>query len=166
MSWKEIAVIGLLVLAGAGCQKEETPSEAQTMPFSYPPQGAFSPNNPLGSPMVVPEAVKGRWKAVRLRIEDKRTGANQEYSISLGSELAIPDSNLTVRVNEFLPDLIIANGTFTSASGEPLNPSVHVQVLEDGKEVFNGWLFQLFPAVHPFRHERFNIVFREAVLAS
>jgi hypothetical protein len=115
---------------------------------------------------VVPDAVKGKWIAIKLRVEDKKVNSSQEYTIDIGGEFPIPDSGLVVKVNEFLPDLKIEGNTFTSASAELLNPSVHVQVLEDGKEVFNGWLFQLFPAVHPFQHERFSIVLREAVSAS
>ena len=30
-------------------------------------------------------------------------------------------------------------------------------VLENGNEVFAGWIFQNFPDVHPFTHERYAL---------
>ena len=169
MHWVKLVAAGLLVAAVAGCSKKESPPpQTPSMPFAAPQQDLPAQIPPVSgeSPTVVPDAVKGRWKAVKLRVDDKKSSSSREYTVNLGEELSIPDSQLVIKVKEFLPDLKIEGNTFTSASAELLNPSVQVQVLEEGKEVFNGWLFQLFPAVHPFQHERFNIVLRDAVSAS
>lgn len=167
--WMKLVAVGLLAAAVAGCSKQESsPPQTQSMPFAAPQQDLPAQIPPVSgeSPTVVPDAVKGRWKAVKLRVDDKKSSSSKEYAVNLGAGLSIPDSQLVIKVNEFLPDLKIEGNTFTSASEELLNPAVHVQILEEGKEVFNGWLFQLFPAVHPFQHERFSIVLREAISAS
>ena len=164
-------VVGCLavVILMAGCQnKESPPPQPQASPPSAPQPAMPTDIPPISgaAPTVIPESLRGKWTAVKLRVEDKKAGQSQEYVVNLGGELVIPSSSLVVRVEEFLPDLIIEGTTFTTASGELKNPAVHVRILDNGKEVFNGWLFQLFPAVHPFQHERYTIILRDSVAAS
>ncbi len=154
--------VGILIM---GCQNKETPppqppaAPQLAMPMDIPPISGAAPT-------VIPESLKGKWTAVRFLVEDKKANQSQEYVVNLGGELAIPFSTLVVKAGAFLPDLKIEGATFTTASGELNNPAVHVKILDNGKEVFNGWLFQLFPAVHPFQHERYNIILRDSVAAS
>lgn len=129
------------------------------MPTEVPPISGTAPT-------VIPESIKGKWTAVRLLVEDKKANQSQEYVVKIGDELAIPSSSLVVQVSEFLPDLKIEETKFTTASSELKNPAVHVKILDNGKEIFNGWLFQLFPAVHPFQNERYNITLHDSVAAS
>ena len=158
--------LGMLVLA---CSQSEAPtSDMPEIPMMSPMQGlpADTPAISGSAPVNIPEMVKGKWTAVRLLIEDKQEGTSKEYTVALGKALPIKGSNLVVEVQEFLPDLKIEGNTFTSASNELLNPSVRIAVMQDGKEVFKGWLFQLFPSIHPFQHERYNIVLRGPISAS
>jgi hypothetical protein len=83
--------------------------------------------------------------------------------VALGQRLKIPGSAIDVEVLDFLPDLTITNSTFTSVSNEPNNPSVHVIVREGDKEIFKGWLFSLFPTIHPFQHAQFGVTLKEGV---
>lgn len=166
-----ISVVGLWVglLLFGGCQKEDTvpptppsappPVSRQSLPTDVPPISSTSPT-------VIPDTIKGKWTAVKLQVEDKKENQSKEYIVKLGGELAIPSSTLVVQAVEFLPDLKIEGSTFTTASNELKNPAVHVRILDNGKEVFNGWLFQLFPAVHPFQHERYSITLRDSVASS
>jgi hypothetical protein len=169
MHWTRLMTIALLAFLAVDCSKKESPpTEAETIPFTSPSQmpGAETPAISGSAPVVMSDSLKGKWKAVKLMVEDKQANASKDYKVKLGSELVIPDSNLVIKVLDFLPDLKIEGNTFTTASDELLNPSVHIKVLEDGQEVFDGWLFQLFPSVHPFRHDRFNILLREPIPAS
>jgi len=162
---------GLLavVILITGCQKKESPppppqAAPQTSPQSVLP--ADVPPISGSAPTVVPESLKGKWTAVKFLVEDKKSNQTQEYTVKLGGELAIPSSTLVVKAEEFLPDLKIDGMTFTTASNELKNPAVHVRILDNGREVFNGWLFQLFPAVHPFQNDRYSITLRDSVAAS
>jgi hypothetical protein len=165
------SVVGLLValILMASCQKKETaPPQPQASPQAAARQALPTDVPPISgaAPAVIPESLKGKWTAVKLQVEDKKANQSQEYVVKLGGELAIPSSTLVVQAEEFLPDLKIEGSSFTTASNELKNPAVHVRILDDGKEVFNGWLFQLFPAVHPFQHERYGITLRDSVAAS
>lgn len=158
--------LGMVVFA---CSQSEAPkSDAPEIPMMSPMKSlpADTPAISGSAPVNIPEGVKGKWTAVKLLIEDKQEGTSKEYTVALGETLSIADSKLVVDVQEFLPDLKIEGNTFTSASNDLLNPSVRIAVKEDGKEVFQGWLFQLFPSVHPFQHERYNIVLRGPISAS
>lgn len=179
MNWKGTAglkakfrlVFGLLVGLGLtgfyGCGGSEPPSS--TAPLSTLPVSQELPSQtpPISgsAPVVIPEDVRGRWVAVRLLVEDKEGESQKEYVVKIGVEFPLPDSNLILKVDNFLPDLKIKDNTFTSASNELLNPSAHLVVMEDGREIFNGWLFQLFPTVHPFNHDRYRITLKDSVSA-
>ncbi|MBI3611557.1 MAG: DUF2155 domain-containing protein [Nitrospirae bacterium] len=164
-------VVGFLavMILIAGCQKKETaPPQPKASPRVAPQQTLPTDVPPISgaAPTVIPESLKGKWTAVKLLVEDKKSNQSKEYLVNLGGELTIPSSSLVVQAEEFLPDLKIEGMKFTTASGELKNPAVHVRILDNGKEVFNGWLFQLFPAVHPFQHERYAITLRDSVAAS
>ena len=117
-----------------------------------------------GRPVRIPDPVKGKWQAVKLRVEEKDGGRPPEViTVKLGGQLAIPGSKLRVKVGEFLPALQVSGGEITSASNDPTNPAVLVTVSEDGKDTFNGWLFSKFPEMQPFEHPKYRITLVEGV---
>ena len=102
---------------------------------------------------------------VILTVIDKQTTNAKDYNIPIGGKVAISGSNIEVQTGDFLPDLKIEGNIYSSDSTQLLNPAIHVEIKEGGKEVFKGWLFQKFPSVHPFKHERFSITLKEPVSA-
>ncbi len=140
---------------------ESTGSQAAGGPLSGPghPQVGGA-----GRPVRIPDAVMGKWQAVKLRVEEKDGGKPPEtFTVKLGGQLAIPGSKLRVKTGEFLPALRVSGGEITSASNDPTNPAVLVTVSEDGKETFKGWLFSKFPEMQPFEHPRYRITLVEGV---
>jgi hypothetical protein len=117
-----------------------------------------------GRPVRIPDGVKGKWQAVKLRVEEKDGGRPPEiFTVKLGGQLAIPRSKLRVNVGEFLPALQVSGGEITSASNDPTNPAALVTVSEDGKDTFKGWLFSKFPEMQPFEHPKYRITLVEGV---
>jgi hypothetical protein len=120
--------------------------------------------------VVVPDTVKGKWKAVVLVVADKTTNKSNEYTVNLHSDFKIPNSNLKIAVGEFLPDFKMEGLSLTSVSNEPNNPAVAIKVYEGGKQVFPagngkkwGWLYTKFPTMHPFEHQKYAILLKEGV---
>jgi len=112
----------------------------------------------------VPDAVKGKWQAVKLQVERKGNGASpRTLMVKLGGESVVPGSKLKVRVNDFLPALQVKDNEITSASNEPSNPAALVTIWEDGKQVFHGWLFGKFPDLQPFEHPAHRVTLLEGV---
>jgi len=154
-----LSVLVLLVVTSLSCKKKEEPQQQPTM--APPGHGVTMPKGELK--VVVPDAVKGKWKAVKIEITDKSTNKIEEVVTNLNSEYRIPNSNLVLKTDDFFPDFRMEGTTITSASNEPKNPAVHVIVTENGTLIFNGWLYSKFPSIHPFQHERFNIRLIEGI---
>ncbi|MEW6213661.1 MAG: hypothetical protein AB1478_00425 [Nitrospirota bacterium] len=163
-------------------------SPEQMPPGQMPPgpmmQGPISPEEQQSVPrpgmtmpkgktrIVVPEAVRGNWSAVKIVVEDKITKKIQEYAVNLNSDFTIPNSNLNIHVGEFLPDFKMEGLVLTSRSNEPKNPAVGIRVFEGNKQIFPapgkqwGWLWshKELQTAHPFNHPRYSLTLKEGVL--
>ena len=162
----------IFVTSLTSCQKkEEQPtakSPVQQGPIIDVPVPAPGHGTPTQRPefkVVVPPEVNEKWTDVTIAIDDKQENKQTDYVVALGSELKIPDSNLTVKVGPFLPDFKMSGEIITSASNEPNNPAVGIIIFEDGNKVFPpsgevGWLYSKFPTIHSFQHDRFSLVLK------
>ncbi len=155
---KMIAVVAVLVLAvsfGACKKKEEKPQ----LPAGHPSmEGGMPPAGMQNVPkvdrkVIVSKDVKATWKAVKIAVENKAAKRTKEYTVNVGSELAIPDTKLKVKVVNFLPDFKMTDKEFMSSSNKPNMPAAQVVVSDSGKEIWSNWLFSLQPGIHPFQHE-------------
>jgi len=131
-----------------------------------PPQGVQQQK--MEHKVVVPAEVKELWSAVKIVINDKTTNKQQDFTVVIGEELSVPDSNLKIKVVHFLPDFKMTEQTITSASNDTNQPSAGVTFYENGKQIFSSsgelwWLFSKVPDVHPFQHERFKVTLQEGV---
>ena len=153
-------LVGSLVFTVAGCKKKE---ERPQLPPGHPsteggmPQTGMPDMPKIDRAVVVPPAVKAKWKAVKLTIEDKTAKSTKEYTVAVGSELAVPNTKMKIKVLAFLPDFRMGEKDITSASDKPNNPAVQVSVAEPGKEEWKGWLYSMHPGIHPYAHERVAI---------
>ena len=164
-----VAVLMMVAFAGTGCKKQQPP------PPPMPPQGTPGqpgmPGAPHGEPgapavekkIVVPDAVKGGWKAVKVEVEFKEKKSKKTFTVPLNSEFKVPDSDLTLKVGNFLPHFTMAADQITSSSNNPENPAAQLEVFQGGKEIFHGWLFSLHPTVHPFTNDKYGITLLEGV---
>ena len=163
-----VSVLLIVAFAGTGCKKKQPPPP-------MPPQGApgqagmpGSPHGEAGAPpvekkIVVPDAVKGAWKAVKIEVEFKEKKSRKAFTIPLNSEFKVPDTDLTLKVGNFLPHFTMAADQITSSSNNPENPAAQLEVFQGGKEIFHGWLFSLHPTVHPFTNDKYGITLLEGV---
>jgi Uncharacterized protein conserved in bacteria (DUF2155) len=170
-----VAVLMMVAFAGTGCKKQQPP------PPPMPPQGApgqsgmpgmpgmpGAPHGEAGAPpvekkVVVPDAVKTGWKAAKVEVEFKEKKSKKAFTIPLNSEFKVPDSDLTLKVGNFLPNFTMAAEQITSSSNTPENPAVQLEVFQGGKEIFHGWLFSKYPAVHPLTHDKYGVALLEGV---
>jgi hypothetical protein len=133
----------------AGCSRQEEKKAGQ-------PVTASGHEAKKESVVVVPESVKGKWKAVKIAVTDKETSKETVYTVVIGSGFTLPDTNLAVKVDNFLPHFMMDGTTLTSHSNEPKNPAAQIRILEGGNEIFKGWLFSLFPTTHAFQHPKYG----------
>jgi hypothetical protein len=143
----KLMVLSLVaMIAVAGC------NEKQPLKVEVTKQQPVKPP----SVVVVPESVKGKWKAVKISVIDKNTSQQKIYTVDIGSQFKLPGSNLTLTVENFLPHFVMEGTTLTSQSNELLNPAVQLRVSEGGREIYKGWLFTLYPTTHAFQHPQFS----------
>jgi hypothetical protein len=151
-------IIGLTVSLGACKKKEEQPQ----LPPGHPSmEGGNVPPMPdmpkVDRQVLVPKSVQAKYHTVKLSIEDKATRAVKEYSVAIGSELAVPNSKIKVKVLAFLPDFRMGDKDITSASDKPNNPAAQLLVQEPGKEDWKGFIYSMHPGIHPYQHEKIAI---------
>lgn len=164
-----------LVAALSACNKQD--SKPLTMP-SMPADSNHAGVNPQGmgegmgmahggarkeSQVVVPEAVKAQWKSARIAVVDRATGKESVQVVPFGTDKALPGTNLTIRLENPLPDFSMGDGVITTKSEKLENPALQLRVSEDGKEVFKGWLFAKFPDTHAFNHPKVGLKLVEFV---
>ncbi len=166
------AVLLIFIAGLVSCTKKEAPAppppareqQSMTPESGMPPMSGHGDiQMPATEEMkvIVPDDIKSKWKGVVLMVIDKETTAAKDYPVRLSGRFTIPGSKIEVQVEEFLPDLKIDGNIYTTETSELLNPAIHVLITEDGKELFKGWLFQKFPSVHPFKHQKFGITLKE-----
>ncbi len=143
---------GLLLVFGAGCS--EQPPQPKVQPAADAPQ--VRTPVPQVLEVVIPENVQGKWKLVKIAVRDQQTGVEDIYSVDIGGSFKLPDSNLKVRVENFLPAFIMDGQRMTSASNKTTNPAVLIIIHENDQEIYRGWLFGLYPDTHAFQHPRYN----------
>jgi len=155
-----VVVILTMVLSFGACKKKAEEQKAES-PHGEGAPGVMMPKGEIS--IDIPEAIKSRWNAVVLTIENKADNKVEDVTINLNSEYAVPSSDLKIKIGDYVPDFKMDGLTITSASDQPNNPAVNVKVYEGEKEIFKGWLYSKFPSIHPFQHEKIGLTLKEAV---
>ena len=149
----------LLPVVLIGCDKKEEKKAGEPAPVS----GHMAKREAV---VVVPDSVRGKWKAIKIAVTNKETNKETVYTVAIGSEIAIPNAGLSIRVENFLPHFMMEGTTLTSQSNEPKNPAAQIRIKEGGKEIFKGWLYSLYATTHAFQHPKYGFTLVDFLPAS
>jgi len=180
-----VLVMVWVFLFVSGCQKKEEVETAQNVPatpieigenqvpsntgMEYPKEMLEAIQGSKGKmpesdrvkkgqmPLVVSADVQKKWKAVVIEVANKETNDQKDYVVGINQDLTIPNTKIKLNVVAFLPDFSMSAKGITSRSNELRNPAAKVVIYEDGTKIFEGWLFQKLPTIHPFEHKVFAI---------
>ena len=160
---KSAVLMVILVLAlgvAIGCQ-----NKAEEIPLDMPEEVTEEiPMPAVPSKIMVPEEIAAKWKAVVLEVTDKDTNERTDYTMNISETAPLGTTGLTVFVEAFLPSFQMAGEVFTSSSPDLNNPAAKIKITDEtGAELFNRWLFSLYPATHPFDHPRYAITLKDYV---
>jgi hypothetical protein len=155
-----LIVLAIAIVTAVGCQKK-----GEEVPLNMPEETTQQAPMPVvPSRIVVPEDVAAKWNAVVLEVTDKDTNERRNYTMTIGETAPLGDTGLNVYVEAFLPSFQMAGDVFTSSSPDLNNPAAKVTITdESGNELYNRWLFALYPATHPFDHPRYAVVLTDQV---
>lgn len=157
-----LLLVAAALLSLAACRERGRPDPDVRMAVSHERDetaaGMGSEAAP-GAPteLVVPPEATAAFSGVRLTWKDAQTSKEGILEVPLGTAAALPDSDLQVRADVYLPAFTMSAQTITSTGTAEENPAARITVLQGAKEVFTGWIFKRFPDVHPFQHPRFSI---------
>ena len=164
-------VVLAAVLLPAACREKGRPDPSIRMAVSHEPdesaaaepqggatgQAAGDAGPRIPNRLEVPEAVKKAYSGIVLVWKDSGSGKEGKLEVPLGGSAPIPGTALAVSADVYLPAFTMSSDVITSTGIEPENPAARIRVTEDGKDLFQGWVFQRFPDVHPFTHPRFSL---------
>jgi hypothetical protein len=167
-----VILVSGLVFSFTGCKKKEEkpllppghPSMEGGMPQAGMQPAGMQPDMPkIDRTITIPKEVAAKWSAIKLAVEDKVAKNTKEYTVAIGSELAVPNTKVKIKVLAFLPHFIMGDKEITSASNAPKMPAAQVLIQEPGKPEWKGWLFSAVPDMHPFQHETIGVKLTEGV---
>jgi hypothetical protein len=150
----------LLAVAAIACRERGRPDPSIRMAVSHEleaEEGGTEPGGSVPAKLVVPPEVTTAFSGVRIGWKDSQSGKGGVVDVPLGGSAKIPESDLEIRSDVFLPSFSMTTEAITSTGIKEENPAARIAVVQDGKEVFVGWIFQRFPDVHPFQHPRFSL---------
>lgn len=170
------------VIAVSACGKKEEPKEtgkvelkpelvmppaAQGLPPGHPTMGGEGATNGGAKREVrVPPDVKEKWKTVSIKFVDKEKKKEKVLALSVGKDAPVPDTKIAIKVEAFLPNYTIFDEYITSKNNEPENAAVLIELLENGKSVSKGWVFERLPDFNSYKNDKYGIVLMPSVSAA
>ncbi len=107
----------------------------------------------IDKPINISADVQKTWKTAKLAIIDKSTGSiAKEFTVKKGETVKYKD--LSIKVLYIVPHLMYDNG-YVSASNEPINPALIIEVNSNGKRIYAGPLYQKFPNMYNMNHPKY-----------
>ena len=164
-----IALTLPLILAGCGAASDTAGTDVQAMPdddVHATAMGGGSMGGMMGglnTEITVDPEIAGAWSGIRVHVVDSETGDGQIFEVALGETVALGESGLTLSADTFVPDFVMDEGGITSRSAETHNPAVRVVIAEEGVADYEGWLFAAMPEIHPFPHDRYQVLLVEGI---
>jgi hypothetical protein len=163
-------IVLVLVLASCGAGTE-TETDVQTMPDDDVHASAMG--GPMGGMMgglnteiALDPEIAAAWSGIRVHVVDSETGQAEIFEIALGETVVLGDSGLTLTTDTFVPDFVMDETGITSRSAETQNPAARVVISEEGMVDYEGWLFAAMPEIHPYPHDRYQVLLTEGIPAS
>ena len=159
-----------LILAGCGAGSDTGETDVQTTPGGDVASSAAGESmggmmGGVNTDISLDPEIADAWSGIRVQVVDSETGDVQIYDVPLGEAVALGDSGLTLSSDLFIPDFVMDEGGITSRSAETQNPAARIVIAEDGVTDYEGWLFAAMPEIHPFPHDRYQVLLVEGIPA-
>lgn len=156
----KIAVI-VLTVALAACSQNSNKSKGERSSStalknyqqteSQPDVGQRAPATDLK------EEIEKLYTGVTVLVTNLKTKESQTVVIPFNNVVEVPSTSLKISVEQFYPDFIMSPSGYTTLSMDLNNPAAKVNIVGDDQE-FDGWLFQLYPGMHPYENDNFTVL--------
>jgi len=115
--------------------------------------------------VVLPDDIKRKWPALKLKIRNNVSGSYDEYTVNVGGDIDIASMGLKIGVKYFVPDFKREGTNIKTASDQPNNPAAMIAVLQSGREIYSGWVYKNNPSLNTFTHGTFDIVLGDGIVS-
>jgi hypothetical protein len=161
-------IVFALVFIACGARPEAEQAEVQAIPDDDVHATAMSESTGgmmggLNTDIDLDPEIAGAWSGIRVHVVALETEEGQIFDVALGETVVLGDSGLTLSAGTFVPDFVMDEGGITSRSAETHNPAARVVIAEEGQADYEGWLFAAMPEIHPFPHDRFQVLLIEGI---
>ncbi len=111
---------------------------------------------------LLPEIVE-KYSGIKILAINKNDGSKIEIVAPFGQKTAIDGTSLEIITASYFTNFTMVDGGVKNVSMEENNPSAKVIIIDNGRQVFDGWLFQEYPDMHPYENPVWRIVLAGAV---
>ena len=166
-----IALTIPFIFGGCGAGPETAEPEVGAMPNDEVHESAMGGGmgggmmGGLNTAINLDPEIADAWSGIRVHVVESETGEAQIFDVVLGEVVSLGDSGLTLSANAFVPDFVMDESGITSRSAETQNPAARVIITEEGMADYEGWLFAAMPEIHPFPHDRYQVLLVEGIPA-
>jgi hypothetical protein len=166
-----LAMLPMIISCGVGPDPAvDDPSTAEGVPEDNPAGGTTDQFvgtgfGDLDTEIALAPEIAEAWTGVKILLIDKDSSDEQTFDVMLGGTEPLGDSGLTIGIDTFIPDFAMDEKGIRSRSAHTDNPAVRVLITEEGGSGFQGWLFAAMPEIHPFEHERYQVLLVEGIPA-
>ena len=119
----------------------------------------------LNTDLTIDPDIIDAWAGVRIRVVEMATGEEQFFEIPLGTADLLGDTGLVLTAQTYVPDFVMDERGITTRSGDTHNPAVRVIISEEGMADYEGWLFSKMSEIHPYPHQRYQVLLVEGIPA-
>ena len=141
-----LAVVLLCSSCGKKNDEEALKKKKEMALATFASEGKETPPRPAPLPkdqkLDVPAAVKAKYHTVKMAVGNRETKEEKEFNVKIGGGADVPGSPYKIKIIAYLPHWVIRGGTVTSNGVNPDDPAVRAVITEDGKPVFDGFIFQ------------------------
>jgi hypothetical protein len=114
-------------------------------------------------PDAVSPEVAAVYSGVILKLVDVNTHEASTMDVPFGETVAIEGTNLSITVSSFFPDFVMTETCYGTRTMDQNNPGAKVTVT-GGEQEFSGWIFKLYPDMHPFENPNYDVILEGGIL--
>lgn len=162
-----IALVSILIFTTACSQntnrQEFTKTENGPSPVSAITPKQSAAGMKLTKPTELLPEITEKYSGIKIMVINKNDGTKTEISVPFGKKTSIGNSGLEITVSSYFTSFTMVDGGVRNISMEENNPAAKVMIADNGSQIFDGWLFQEYPDMHPFEHPALRVVLSDAV---
>ena len=161
-----IALLSITILITACAQntnrQEFAKAEnASPAPAVTPKQSAAGMK--LTKPTELLPEITEKYSGIKIEAVNKNDGSKIEITAPFGQKIPIGSTGLEITTSSYFTSFTMVDGGVKNVSMEESNPAAKVIITDNGSQLFDGWLFQEYPDMHPFEHPVWKVVLAGAV---